>query len=167
VSVAICLNVNDGLVLAADSAASVMAPADAGAQQGVVNIYNNAEKICNLWRGYPIGMVAVGAGSIGPNSVATLAKDLRSAFAGGDEERADWKLTDGDYTIEQVAGRVRQFMYDDHYVEATKDLARKPDMGFIVAGYSSGQQLPEVWEVNIAGGESPEPALMRRGDSSG
>lgn len=166
-SVAICLNVNDGLVLASDSAASVMTPAGGGGQQGVVNIYNNAEKICNLWRGKPIGMVAVGAGSIGPSSIATLAKDLRVAFAGDDEQRPDWGLAEGEYTIEQVAGRVREFMYEDHYVQATEDLEKKPDIGFFVAGYSAGEPLPEVWEVNIAGGECAPPTLTREGGSSG
>ena len=160
-SVAICINVNDGLVLASDSAASVIVPAGDGEQQGVVNIYNNAEKICNLWRGKPIGMVAVGAGSIGPNSVATLAKDLRVAFTGKDKQRSDWELNEDNYTIEQVAGRVREFMYEEHYIEATKDLEEKPYISFMVAAYSSGASLPEVWEVNIVDGECAQPTCLR------
>jgi len=52
-TVALTLKVNDGIVLAADSASTLIAAA--GGTPSVVNVYNNANKLFNLRKGFPVG----------------------------------------------------------------------------------------------------------------
>jgi len=72
VTIAINLKVNDGVVLAADSATTFVDQAG-----NVVKVYNHANKVFNLCKGLPIGAITWGSGSIGKASISTLAKDLR------------------------------------------------------------------------------------------
>ena len=152
-TIAISLKVNDGVVLASDSA-TTMTSQDG---QSMVNVYNNANKIFNLRKGYPIGAVTWGHGSFGPASVATLAKDFRSLIsAGGSEE-----LEHDSYTMENVAERFVGFMYDHHYGPAFKDWQEKPLTGFVIAGYSARESVAEEWTVNFQGDTRPELQPLR------
>src|SRR5437899_4487399 len=103
-TIAVSLKVNDGVVLGADSASTILGP-----QPGaVVNVYNNANKIVNLRKGLPIGLVTWGLGGIAGASISTLAKDLRERFRGADAAHEDWHLDESAYTVAEVAGRVRE-----------------------------------------------------------
>src|SRR5580704_824142 len=98
-SIIVSVKINDGIVLAADSATSF-----ANGQ-----VYEHANKIVNLVKGLPIGVMTCGAGGIGNASVATLLKDLRQRLAGEDEDHADWKLDPKNYTMESVKRQQRRF----------------------------------------------------------
>ena len=103
-TIVVTVKINDGIVLAADSATTF------SDQQGaVVKIYNNANKAFNLVKGLPIGGLTWGAGGIGFASISTITKDLRRRLTGDDPEHADWKLDRDTYTIEAVAQRAREF----------------------------------------------------------
>jgi ATP-dependent protease HslVU (ClpYQ) peptidase subunit len=54
-TVLVSVKINDGVVMAADSASSF--------ESGMV--YQNADKIVNLMEGLPVGAMATGAGGIG------------------------------------------------------------------------------------------------------
>jgi hypothetical protein len=66
-TVLVSVKINDGVVMAADSASSFAS--------GMV--YRHAYKIVNLRQGLPIGAMVTGAGGIGNESIDTLLKDLR------------------------------------------------------------------------------------------
>lgn len=87
-TIAICVCINDGLILAADSAAT-MINQETGGPQLVANVYNNANKVMNLCRELPIGTLMWGLGGIGPASMETLLKDLRRRFGGLDPDFSD------------------------------------------------------------------------------
>ena len=55
-TIAVSLKVNDGVVLASDSASSLIAK-DPSGNIGVINIYENANKVFNLRKGLPIGLI--------------------------------------------------------------------------------------------------------------
>ena len=55
-TIAISIKINDGLVLASDSASTVLGQTPSGELQ-VVNVYNNAIKVFNLRKGLPIGAI--------------------------------------------------------------------------------------------------------------
>ena len=172
-SIAVSLKINDGVVLAADSAATLIGqiqPAPGRPlQTGVVNTYNNANKIFNLKKGLPIGLITWGMGSIGTSSISTLAKDLRKRLSGQDEAHTDWKLGDR-YDIKQVAVMVRKFMYEEMYVPAFKDWPQKPELGFIVAGYSHDPVMADMadeYHILIKDGQCTEPTLLRKNAESG
>jgi hypothetical protein len=160
-TIALSIQVHDGLVLAADSASTIIAAPPGGAP-AVMNIYNNANKISNLCKGRPVGSVLWGAGSIGAASLSTLLKDLRRRFMGDDPAHADWALP-ADCTVEFVAQRVRQFIYEEAYLVAHGPGAApgKPSLGILVAGYSTGQGLPESWLVHINEGNCLSPSLAQ------
>jgi hypothetical protein len=142
VTIAVCLKVQDGLVLAADSAATLVAPG------GVSNIYDNANKVVNLRKGLPIGIVFWGAGGLGNSSMTTLAKDLRLRLS--DSNDPAWHLDPAAYTIEATAKKAAQFLREEHYEPAFGTLTGdKPSLGFLVAGYSAGEQLAEGWETQV------------------
>jgi hypothetical protein len=144
-TIAVSIKVNDGLVLAADSASTLI-----DNQGSVVTVHNNANKIVNLCKGLPLAVMTWGAGSIGSASITTLLKDLRRRFAGDSEpHRNDWALDPNNYTVEHVANRIREFMLDEHYEPAFGQLPLKPVLGLSIAGYSSHQLLPEVWHIHF------------------
>src|SRR4029079_14569730 len=97
------------IIISAYSVSTITVP------QGVVNVYNNANKIANLRKGLPIGLITWGLGAISGISISTLAKDLRRRLTGLNPNHMDWTLKDDNFTIQAVADRVREFMYDERY----------------------------------------------------
>lgn len=165
-TIAISLKVNDGLVLAADSASTLFSLLPSG-QQGVINVYNNANKVFNLRKGFPLGAITWGSGSIGSTSISTLMKDLRRRFCGDDPNFVQWKLDEGNYQVLAVAERVREFMFEELYVPAFQAWATKPPLGFVVAGYSTGEAMAEEYLISILDGACGPPALLRPKADSG
>ena len=88
-TVLVSVKINDGVVMAADSASSFAS--------GMV--YQHADKIVNLRQGLPIGAMVTGSGGIGSESIDTLLKDLRRRFSGEDEAHPDWVLDPTQYSL--------------------------------------------------------------------
>jgi hypothetical protein len=146
-TVLVSVKINDGVVMAADSASSFAS--------GM--IYNNTHKIVNVREGMPIGVMVTGAGGIGNESIETLLKDLRKRFNGGDPSHAAWALDRNDYTMEQVARRVREFLFD----EKSTAHGRTTWTRVRLCGYSAGRTLAEVWEVVLMGAECSAPTCVQ------
>lgn len=160
-TIALTIKVNDGIVLAGDSASTL------ATQTTVLNVYNNANKIFNLCKGLPIGLITWGLGSIGGTSISTLAKDLRWRFSGEDPAHIPWKLDPATYTLKDVADRVREFMYDEKYVPADQvaQAAGEPpatSLGFFVAGYSAGADQAEEYHLDLSSTACDGPTLLRQ-----
>jgi hypothetical protein len=167
VTIAVAVKVHDGLVLAADSASTMVSLDPTAGSQVAVNIYNNANKVANLKKGFPIGVVTWGSGSMGPASVSTLAKDLRKRFSGDDQDHSEWELRPNSYTMEGVARMLREFMYEEHYVPEFAGSPVKPALSFLMGGYSPSSPLAEVYHVEIEeGGACGEPKLISGSDDA-
>ncbi len=162
-TIAISIKVNDGVVLSADSAATILSRDQSG-RTIVINIYDNANKVFNLRKGLPIGSITWGSGSIGQASIATLTKDFRKLISSGDPE---WKIEHENYTVEEIAQKYKKFIYDQNYISEFKDWKEKPKLGFMIVGYSSGQPLAEEWKIDIINGECNGPHLVRQQNQSG
>lgn len=150
-TIVVSVRVNDGIVLAADSATSF-----SDANGTVVKVYNSANKIFNLVKGHPIGAMTCGAGSIGNASISTLSKDLRVQFTSvGNPYHLDLQ----NYTIEEVAQKAREFLF-------TAFNAANPNgqpghyLNYRVCGYSANAALPEAWEFHIGENDSPQPTRV-------
>jgi hypothetical protein len=157
-TIAIAVQVHDGIVLSSDSA-STLSITNAEGKTEIINVYNNANKIFNLRKGLPIGGMTYGLGSFGASSISTLAKDLRRRFTGNDSAHKDWHLDPDAYTIEQVAVRAREFLYEEKF----KPLGLKSEgatFGFLVAGYSAGAELSELWELKFVDGNCGAPTIV-------
>ena len=164
-TIAVSVKVHDGIVLASDSASTLMQISEDG-NQLIVNVHDNANKIFNLYKGLPIGGITHGAGSIGHASISTLAKDLRARFQGHPDYQ-DWHIDPKKYRIEQVAEATRKFLYEEHYKPIFSKVSKPPLLGFKVAGFSAGQALSELWDIIIKDGDCPAPTLIRAQDSCG
>jgi hypothetical protein len=146
-TVTISLKVNDGVILAADSASTLLAQTPNG--PAVVQVYNNANKVFNLRKGLPIGAITWGSGSIGRASISSLIKDLRVRFTGTDGAHRDWHIDPETYAIDGVAKLLRKFVYEELYTPAFQNWPQKPALGFVVAGYSAGSEMAEEYQISI------------------
>lgn len=167
-TIALSIKVNDGVVLAADSASTLISIGATG-EDNVINVYNNANKIFNLKKGWPIGAVSWGLGNIGNASISTLMKDLRQRFDENSNKsrQSAWSLDKGKYTVQHVAELVRKFFFEEHYAVVHKGLDSKPSLGFIVAGYSANGLMAEEYQINIINGECSTPIPIRSENEAG
>lgn len=166
-TIAVLVKVNDGFVLASDSATTLGTAAPGGALQ-VENIYNNANKIFNLRKGLPIGAMTWGLGAIGPASIATVTKDLRRRFMGEDANHPDWYVDPKSYQMSEVAARFKEFFYDERYqAAASAALVAPDDLGLLVAGYGADDDQPQVYSVTIGPSGCSGPDLLMPPDVSG
>ena len=147
-TIAISIKVNDGIVLAADSA-STMYRKDEQGNSGIINVYDNANKVANLHKDIPVGIITWGAGSIGKSSISTFFKDFRKRIMGNDPENLEWVIDINDYNIKDIATSFKEFIYDYLYLKAFSDAAEKKTLGFIIAGYSTKQDMAEEWRMDI------------------
>ena len=144
-TIAITVKVNDGVVLASDSATSLFLGAN------LYNQYYNADKVFNLKKGHPVGALTWGAGNVGVNSISTLIKDFRKDLS-----------LDSSYTISGVANDLREFLLEaqtEAYGDNTDNL---PKMGLRIAGYSKGAELAEEWEFILGEGEKGASEVIVR-----
>lgn len=154
-TIAVSVKVHDGLVIASDSALTMVRGGDK-----ILTVYNHGNKIFNLHKDLPLAGMFWGVGNINHSSISTLTKDLRRRFAGEDSAHKDWHLNRDSFTIEAVAQKTRQFLYEELYQPFYENNPQKPDMGFMVGGYSANESLPEVWHINIINGECLKPELI-------
>ncbi len=154
-SIIVSVKINDGIVMAADSATTFSTPDGKPGQ-----IYEHAIKIVNLVKGLPIGVTTTGSGGIGNASIATLLKDLRQRLT--NETNADWKLDEKNYTMEFVTSRLHQF-----FSEKATESDFKHFLLLRVCGYSSGRPLPEVWQVVLNEGKTLDPFCVQSEDQFG
>lgn len=166
-TIALSVKINDGVVLAADSASTVMGGPPGAQTASVINVYDNANKAFNLLKGCPIGAVTWGAGGIGNASISSLVKDLRNLLKEGPE---DYKLNKEQYTTEEVAVKLRRFIYDENYVGAFANVPpdKQPTLGFIVAGYGRpNAKNADEYAVVIDKGNCGPPKAVRKSEDSG
>jgi hypothetical protein len=146
-TVLVSVKINDGVVMAADSASS--------SASGMV--YRHADKIVNLRQGLPIGAMVTGAGGIGNESIDTLLKDLRRRFNGEDEVRRDWALDPARYTLAGVANRLRTFLFEEKAAAYAGEVWTRVRL----CGYSAGRPLAEGWKILLLGPNSPAPTQVQ------
>lgn len=156
-TIAISIKVNDGLVLATDSAATIFAPNINNNPSGVINVYQNAEKLFNLCKGKPVGAITWGSGSIGQTSISTLIKDYRNSIK--DSVELD--------NIENIANNLCDYIFNGLYVKVYEKWPQKPNIGFIVAGYSKGAEFAEEWKFEIINGTLIRPENIRKKEEVG
>ena len=144
-TIIVSVKINDGIVMASDSASTF----------STGQVYSHADKIVNLVKGMPIGAMITGNGGIGNESITTLFKDLRSRLSG--EADVDWTLNPKSYSIKDVADYVRTFLF----AEKTLGQGFETFMQVRICGYSSGKSLSEVWEVNLRGKDCDEPKQVQ------
>lgn len=152
-TIAINAKIHEGVVLASDSATTLMDP-----MGRVVNVYEHANKIFNLYKGLPIGVITYGLGNIGHASIATLAKDFRSQLLK--------TLNPDSYKLVDVADEFCTYIsnkYDKVFERVPQN--KRPALGFVLAGYSSNNDLPEEYQLSFP--MHPKPISVRPSEEVG
>jgi hypothetical protein len=162
-TIAISIKVNDGAVLATDSASTLIGQDEAG-NTVVVNIYENANKIFNINKKIPVGVITWGAGSIGSDSISTLVKDFRKLT---DDPNSKYFVDSNKYTVQEIAEKFFQFIYIDKYQIQFEKWKQKPQLGFMVVGYSIGAGMAEEWMIDINDTAVRQPFLIRNINETG
>lgn len=152
-TILVSVKINDGVVMAADSASSF----------GSGMIYHHSHKIRNIVDGIPVGVMVAGAGGIGNESIDTLLKDLNVRLSGNDDRYREWAVDRKNYTVEQLAWRVRQFLFEEKaqaYTGSVRSQVR-------LCGYSAGRPLAEAWDVLLNDTDSPSPVCVQHEEEFG
>ncbi len=149
-TVIVSVKINDGVVMASDSATTFE----------IGQTYLHADKIVNLAKGFPIGAMVTGAGGIGASSVSTLLKDFRVLLQNGDSDHPPIALAP--YSMEMVTNRLRGFL-QTKLEEFGSDIFLKVR----ICGYSSEHPLAEVWDLSATGRQFDEPLKVQGDDSFG
>lgn len=155
ICVAVC--VHDGIVFAADSAATLVST-DVNGNSVASNVYRHGNKVFNLYKGLPICAMTAGMASIGDSGIHTLAKDLRKKLKS--------ELQTSKYKIEDVAKCARKFLFEERYQAATP-LAPPHSLEFWIGGYSADSETPELWKVVIVNGACDDPSRLNQPSPSG
>ena len=148
-SIVIVVKVSEGLVLGADSAATltgkIRGPGDT-VFDGVLQTFYNAKKLMQIGD-FPIGVLNWGHAFIGSR---TLESHIRQW-----EHNEHWrsreeylKHHEGPFGVKDCTEGLLKHL-TAVYAEELKDMKEKPQIGVIVAGYSQRDFFPEVWRFVI------------------
>lgn len=136
-SIVVCVKVNDGIVLGADSATQISGKDDKG-KVVLLKLYQNAQKLFQFQK-FPIGILTYGIGNLGKKSIQTFLNDFnREKIYPKNNELCTVKGT-----AEALLSFFKSF-YNEQFGPVPAD--QKPVLGFYIAGYSQDSTLGEEWE---------------------
>jgi hypothetical protein len=160
-TVAISLNLSDGVVLAADSAATV--PGEGGS---VLKTYENAEKLFPLGD-RPIGVAIYGMAALGSRSVSSYLNEFEQTDPGD--------VLGSDTSLSEIVEALRDFLLNAYRADLVPLLEQAlgtsyenipveqiPILGVVVGGFSHGAFLSEVWHISIPTNEAAGSAAQER-----
>jgi hypothetical protein len=141
VSVAVVVKVSEGLVLGADSAATIRGRREGpqGIQEGVLKTYFNARKLLQIGK-FPIGVLTWGAAFIGPRTIESLVREF--------EYERKWQddlVRGARFQVRECAEELCKYLSGIHAEEFGDQAESHSIVGVIVAGYSGGGFAPEIW----------------------
>ena len=148
VTIILSIKVQDGVVLASDSAVL---------HRG--HLYTNADKNIQLVKGLPIGVLISGDGAVGTRALTSVMQDfsIRASLRGNscfiDKEA---------YTLRDVCWKLQSFL-----LEAAQASLSPIRSALILSGYSVGAVLPETWSVRLDGMDRIDPELVWGEDEYG
>ncbi|MDB5594949.1 MAG: hypothetical protein JWM36_1910 [Hyphomicrobiales bacterium] len=130
-TIVISISVQDGVVLASDSAVE---------HRG--QVYYSAQKTMQLIRGMPIGVLVAGDGAIGNKAFIDVLKDFGAqAFMRGGNGGSGG-LGRHAVTVEAVVRSLQDYLRSMAPMQIAKIRTT-----LIIAGYSVGSDSPEVWNL--------------------
>lgn len=155
-TVAVACNLSEGVVLGVDSAVTL------SDQQGNISkVFENAEKLFQLGDS-PIGVAVYGLASLGERSLGSYLREF--------EIRDPDSVLKTPSSLKEVTESLRKFLFAAHGTafpqpSQVEELPpeKRPWFGLVVAGFSPGQYLSEVWEIQIPQHATPNSCVRRKG----
>lgn len=166
-TVAVSLNLSDGVVLGVDSAITLSGidPTQPNIMQ-VLKCYENAEKLFQLGS-KPVGIAVFGMGNMSSRSIGNYIKEF--------EIKNPNNVVSNPTPVEDIVEELRKFFLNEYNKSIVPDLERrtgkkfneiddklKPLLGLIVGGFSPNEYLSEVWRILIPAHSNPKSANLRR-----
>jgi|SRR5215216_1854313 len=145
-TVAVACNLSDGVILGVDSAVSVPVPG------GVGKVYEHAEKLFQLGE-QPIGVATYGLGVLGNRSIGSYLREF--------EVRDPHSVVSKPGKVADLVEAMRAF-FMSYYGEHIPVTDQGAVLGLVVAGYSFGDYLSEVWHIQIPQHGEPGGAELSR-----
>lgn len=143
-SIVVAVRVGEGLVVAADSAATLHVRMPDG-QAGVGKVFNHATKMLQL-KDYPIAVASWGGSRIGSRLIASLVEEFAN------QRPSVQRLDDEDLSVEREASALADFLLS-FYERIFPDWEAMDDppagLGVLVGGYSGTGFFPEEYVFNI------------------
>jgi hypothetical protein len=148
VTIILSIKVQDGVVMASDSAVL---------HRG--HLYTNAEKNIQLIKGLPIGVLVSGDGAVGSRALTSVMQDfsIRAALRG-----SSCFVDKDSYSLGEVATKLRDFIF-----EASMASLAPIRSALILSGYSAHADLPETWSIRFDGAQAIAPELVWGEDEYG
>lgn len=155
-SIAISCNLSDGVIMGADSAVTISGKLidPDGVREGVLKVYNEAEKIFQLCD-FPVGIMTYGLGMLGERTLESYIREFEYS-------KHKEKQNLSEIAIKDIAEKFKEFFtkkyeaffkipleqkFDQKYEDIP--LGKKPLLGLVIGGYSSDEYLSEVWQIQI------------------
>lgn len=163
-TVAVALNLPEGVVLGVDSALTL------GDPSGVIKVFENAQKMFQLAE-KRVGIAFYGLGAIGNRPIGSYIREFELLDPSNVVSKSS--------TIKDIVEELRIFFlqkYNTTLVPAIEKQTgkkfeeipdgEKPILGLAVGGFSDGEYLSEVWEIVIPIHRTPNSAKLWRGQGN-
>jgi len=135
------IKINEGIVMASDSATAVVPNGK------LDNIYYNRKKLYNLIKGLPIGIVSFGDGEIGDLTIPLLIRKFRRVI---NDKNSGNQLNQQNFVMKNVAEDFLSYLKKElHNANEGGKLQNHDIIGFLIGGYSTKADVPELWEIKI------------------
>ena len=153
-TIAVACNLADGVIMGVDSALTIHGTINtpAGPQDGIVKVYNDAEKLFPLYE-LPIGIVTYGVAILNLRTIDSYIREFEHKH--DKEEVKSW-------TIQKISQDLWTFFnekYRDAFAAALErehgkpfdeiDVSHRPTLGLMIGGFSSNEYLSELWDVAV------------------
>lgn len=152
-TICVAVRVNDCIVFATDSASTLSGPAAAGGGISVVNVYEHADKLYNLYKGLPVCAMTCGLGNIDKQSISSIVKDIRLSLKNGDAA-----IERKNYSIESIVRLAYKIMIEERYINWAQKPTSNHSLEFYVGGYSANSEAHELWKFAAVNGAIIPPA---------
>lgn len=162
-TVAVAVNLAEGVILGVDSAVTL------SNQQGeVVKTYEHAVKLFQLGD-KPVGIATYGLAALGNRIVGSFVREFEIANPAGVVTRNS--------TMKEIVEQLRLFFLNQYRKIVVPELEAQKQkkfdaipaderwlLGFAVGGFSSGSYLSEIWEIKIPFDDKPYSCTLWCGE---
>lgn len=148
-SVVIAVKVSEGLVLGADSAATLSGRFESpeGVQEGILQTFYNARKLMQIGD-FPIGVLTWGHSFIGLRTIESLVREWEHDHHWQSREIFH-KESEKKFSVRDCARGLLKHLSRFHRDEYGEKPNVGPQTGVLVSGYSEGKFFPELWRFVV------------------
>lgn len=137
-TIVVAVKVNDGLVLAADSAVAVHG-GPAGHPPGILKTYSYGRKLSHI-KDYPIGVLSWGISLLGSRTIESLISEYEFGLPSTSDEAVQG------FKVREIADNLRTFLLERYQAQyGPLSPGNQPSLGVLVSGYSDGAYFPEQY----------------------